>query len=79
VQEQAQPLGFRVDLAIGTGNDIVHGLLNPSTGAAVPSTSTLNLVEQAYLTAIIPVGSGLTVDIGKFCDNDGIRGNRIKW
>ena len=66
VQEQAQPLGFRVDLAIGTGNDIVHGLLNPSTGAAVPSTSTLNLVEQAYLTAIIPVGSGLTVDIGKF-------------
>jgi hypothetical protein len=66
VQEQAQPVGFRVDLAFGTGNDIVQGVLNPLTGAAVPSSSTLNFVEQAYLTAVVPVGSGLTVDIGKF-------------
>ncbi|HUI30765.1 MAG TPA: porin [Candidatus Acidoferrales bacterium] len=66
IQEQAQPVGFRVDLGIGTGNDIVQGLLNPLTGATTPSMSTLNLVEQAYLTAVIPVGSGLTVDIGKF-------------
>jgi hypothetical protein len=66
VQEQAQPVGFRVDLAFGTGNDIVQGILNPLTGATVPSSSTLNFVEQAYLTAVVPVGSGLTVDIGKF-------------
>jgi hypothetical protein len=65
-QEQAQPVGFRVDLAIGTGNDVVQGLLNPLTGATAPSVSTLNLVEQAYLTAVVPVGSGLTVDVGKF-------------
>ncbi len=66
VQEQAQPVGFRVDLAIGTGNDVVQGLLNPLNGATTPSVSTLNLVEQAYLTAVVPIGSGLTIDIGKF-------------
>ncbi len=66
VQEAAQPVGFRVDLAIGTGNDVVQGLLNPLTGATVPSSSTLNVVEQAYLTAVVPLGSGLTVDVGKF-------------
>jgi len=66
IQEQAQPVGFRVDLGIGTGNDIVQGLLNPLTGTTTPSASTLNLVEQAYLTAVIPIGSGLTVDVGKF-------------
>ncbi len=66
VQEQAQPVGFRVDIGFGTGNDVVQGLLNPLTGATTPSSSTLNLVEQAYLTAVVPIGSGLTVDVGKF-------------
>ncbi len=66
VQEQAQPVGFRIDVGFGTANDVVQGLLNPLTGATAPSTSTLNLVEQAYLTAVVPVGSGLTIDVGKF-------------
>ena len=66
VQEQAQPVGFRLDLGFGTGNDIVQGLLNPLTGTTTASTGTLNMVEQAYLTAVVPVGSGLTVDVGKF-------------
>ncbi|HEY9165821.1 MAG TPA: porin [Candidatus Kryptonia bacterium] len=66
VQEQAQPVGFRLDLGFGTGNDIVQGLLNPLTGTTTASASTLNMLEQAYLTAVVPVGSGLTVDVGKF-------------
>jgi len=73
VQEQAQPVGFRVDLAFGTSNDIVQGVLNPLTGAPTAAStqslnlaSTLNLVEQAYMTAVLPIGSGLTVDLGKF-------------
>ncbi len=66
VQGQAQPVGFRIDIGFGTANDVVQGLLNPLTGAASPMTSTLDLVEQAYLTAVVPVGSGLTVDVGKF-------------
>ncbi|HEY9167464.1 MAG TPA: porin [Candidatus Kryptonia bacterium] len=66
VQEQAQPVGFRVDVGFGTANDIVQGLTNPLTGATGAATSTLNLVEQAYLTAVLPIGSGLTVDLGKF-------------
>lgn len=62
VQEQAQPVGFRVDLAFGPTNDIVQGVApyGPNT------FSTLSLLEQAYLEAVLPFGSGLTVDVGKF-------------
>ncbi len=66
LREQPQPVGFHLDLGFGTANDIVQGLLNPLTGQTSPMTSTLDLVEQAYLSAIIPIGSGLTVNVGKF-------------
>ncbi len=65
-KEQPQPVGFHLALGFGTANDIVQGLLNPLTGQVSPMTSTLDLVEQAYLSAIIPIGSGLTVNVGKF-------------
>jgi hypothetical protein len=55
------PIGFRVDLDYGTTNDIVQ----PA------STSTLSTVQQAYVTAVIPVGNGLTVDAGKFVTHMG--------
>ncbi len=66
VEEQAKPVGFHIDLGFGTANDVVQGLLNPQTGAVSPMTSTMDLLEQAYLSALIPIGSGLTIDIGKF-------------
>ncbi len=66
LQETAKPVGFRLDLGFGTANDVVQGLLNPLTGATSPMTSTLDLVEQAYIETVLPVGSGLTVDVGKF-------------
>ena len=62
VQEQAQPVGFRMDLAFGPTNDLVQGIAPYGTNAL----STLSLLEQAYLEAVLPVGSGLTVDVGKF-------------
>ncbi len=62
VQKQAQPVGFRMDLAFGPTNDIVQGVAPYGPNAF----STLSLLEQAYLEAVLPIGSGLTVDVGKF-------------
>ncbi len=62
VQKQAQPVGFRLDLAFGPANDMVQGVAPYGTNAF----STLSLLEQAYIEALLPVGSGLTVDVGKF-------------
>jgi hypothetical protein len=56
LQRKAEPAGFRVDLDYGAANDIVQ-----PAGA-----SSLSTIQQAFLTAVIPLGSGLTVDAGKF-------------
>ena len=75
VQKQASPVGFRMDLDFGPTNDIVQGL--PSVPTVVPGTNTtvvsntLNILQQAYLTALLPIGSGLTVDVGKFVTHMG--------
>ena len=61
VQKAASPVGFRMDLDFGPTNDLVQ----PGNG------STLNVLQQAYLTAVLPVGSGLTVDVGKFVTHMG--------
>ncbi len=62
VQKQSKPVGFRLDLAFGPTNDIVQGVAPYGPNAF----STLSLLEQAYLEAVLPFGSGLTVDVGKF-------------
>ena len=54
-----------MDLDYGTTNDLVQPV-NSST----PPTTLAN-VQQAYVTAVIPVGSGLTVDAGKFVTHMG--------
>ena len=61
IQKQASPVGFRMDLDFGPTNDLVQ----PGNG------STLNVLQQGYLTAVLPVGSGLTVDVGKFVTHMG--------
>jgi len=61
IQKQAQPVGFKVELGFGTTNDIVQGGV----------TSTLSNVIQAYGTLIAPIGSGLTIDVGKFITHMG--------
>ena len=67
IQKQASPVGFRMDLDFGPTNDIVQGIAPYGT----TPNSTLNILQQAYLTAILPVGSGLTVDVGKFVTHMG--------
>lgn len=61
VQKKAGPVGFRFDLDFGSTNDLVQ----PG------NASTLSVLQQGYLTAILPVGGGLTVDAGKFVTHMG--------
>jgi len=61
LQKAASPLGFRIDADFGPTNDLVQ---------SGPKSTLLNL-QQAYLTVLVPVGSGLTVDAGKFVTHMG--------
>jgi hypothetical protein len=64
-QKAASPVGFRVDLAYGQTMDVVN------SDANLGADKSLKNVEQAYLTAIIPVGSGITVNAGKMLTHMG--------
>ena len=61
IQKAASPVGFRFDLDFGPTNDLVQG----------GNGSTLNVLQQGYLTAVLPIGQGLTVDVGKFVTHMG--------
>jgi Putative beta-barrel porin-2, OmpL-like. bbp2 len=67
IQKTASPVGFRMDLDFGPTNDIVQGVAPYGTTLY----NTLSILQQAYLTAVLPVGSGLTVDVGKFVTHMG--------
>ncbi len=66
IQKQAQPVGFKVELGFGTNSDWVNTLSTFGT----PSPSLAN-VMQAYGTVVVPIGAGLTVDVGKFVTHMG--------
>jgi hypothetical protein len=59
LQHPAAPVGFRLDLAWGSSADIAH-----TVDGSIDQT--FRFIHQAYLTAVIPMGAGLTVDAGKF-------------
>ncbi|MEW6511087.1 MAG: porin [Bacteroidota bacterium] len=61
VQRPAAPIGFRIDANYGAATDIIHS----------GSPGTLNTFQQAYLTVVVPVGAGVTVDAGKFVTHMG--------
>lgn len=61
VQKATSPVGFRMDLDFGPTNDAVQ----PG------NASTINVLQQAYFTVMLPVGNGLTVDAGKFVTHMG--------
>jgi hypothetical protein len=56
ISKNASPIGFRLELAGGGTPNFIQGGL----------TETAQLFQQAYLTAVVPVGAGLTLDAGKF-------------
>lgn len=66
VQEQAQPVGFKVELGFGPTSDFVSG-----SSPAGSTTPTMANILQAYGTVVVPIGAGLTVDAGKFVTHMG--------
>ena len=70
IQKAASPVGFRIDLAYGETMDVVNSSAN------ITAEQSLKNVEQAYLTAVIPIGSGLTINAGKMVTHMG--GETIK-
>lgn len=67
LQKKAAPIGFRADIDYGTANDVVQGIAPYGT----TPYSTLTVVQQAYLTGVVPLGNGLTADVGKFVTHMG--------
>ena len=67
-------LGFRLDLAVGELPD--NYLRDDPAATAHPGLSRgLSYVEQGFVTATIPVGRGLQVDVGKFGTPVGLEDN----
>jgi len=67
-QKTASPIGFHVELNVGSASDIIHS----------GSSESLKLVQQAYLTAAVPVGAGLQLDAGKFVTHMGFETIKAK-
>ena len=65
--------GFRFDLQFGQATETLQG--NP---ANEPRPEIYRNIFQAYGTYIVPVGSGLNVDVGKWASSLGIEGNYAK-
>jgi hypothetical protein len=64
-QKNAAPVGFRVDLAFGQTMDL------DNSDAYLGTEKSLKNVEQAFLTAVVPIGNGLTVNAGKMVTHMG--------
>ncbi len=65
--------GVRLDLQFGQATDTVQG--NPVNE---PRPDVYRNIFQAYGTYVAPLGSGLTVDFGKWASSLGIEGNYTK-
>jgi hypothetical protein len=65
--------GVRLDLQFGQATETLQG--NP---AVEPRPEIYRNIFQAYGTYVVPVGSGLNVDIGKWASSLGVEGNYTK-
>ena len=71
------PYGFRLDVGLGdTPNGYVRS--DPAASAYPGLSRTLSYVEQAFVTAIVPLGRGVTIDIGKFGTPIGLEDNETQ-
>jgi hypothetical protein len=68
-----RPFGVRIDLQFGQATDTLQG--NP---ANEPRPQVYRNIFQAYGTYVAPLGSGLTLDVGKWGSSIGIEGNYTK-
>ena len=65
--------GVRLDLQFGQATDTLQG--NP---ANEPRPQIYQNIFQAYGTYVVPLGSGLNVDVGKWSSSLGVEGNYTK-
>ena len=65
LQKNASPVGFRIDVGYGQAMDLVNS--NGNLGSQL----SLRNIEQAYITAVVPIGNGLTVNAGKMATHMG--------
>ena len=65
--------GARLDLQFGQATDTLQG--NP---ANEPRPQIYQNIFQAYGTYVVPLGSGLNVDVGKWASSLGVEGNYAK-
>ena len=70
---QGKRIGGRLDLMFGQATETVQGNANNEL-----HPSTWRNVFQAYGTYVAPVGSGLTIDFGKWASALGVEGNYTK-
>ncbi len=68
-----RPIGYRVDLMFGQNTETLQG-----GGQNEPRPQVYRNIYQAFGSYIIPVGSGLQLDFGKFASSLGIEGNYTK-
>ncbi len=66
-------LGYRFDLMFGQNTETLQG-----GGQNEPRPQVYRNIFQAYGSYILPVGSGLQLDFGKFASSLGIEGNYTK-
>ena len=71
--DHSKPWGLRLDLQFGQATSTLQG--NPANELRPDVYRNL---YQAYGTYVIPVGSGLTVDFGKWASSLGLEGNYTK-
>lgn len=71
-ERKASPVGFRADFDFGPTTTWVHTIID-SDGDGVADTldDTFAHLQQAYVSYVVPVGKGLTVDAGKFVTHQG--------
>ncbi len=67
-------VGFRVDVGVGDmANSYLH--YDPASASHPDFSRGMSYVEQAFVTAIVPVGRGFTLDVGKFGTPVGLEEN----
>jgi hypothetical protein len=74
VGHRPAPFGFRLDAGVG---DLPNDYLQSDPGrTSHPDLSRrLSYMQQAFVTAIVPVGTGLALDVGKFGTPVGLEDN----
>jgi hypothetical protein len=70
---QGRRIGLRLDLIFGQATESLAG--NP---ANEPRTAPYRNIFQAYGTYVVPLGTGLTVDFGRFASSLGFEGSFAK-